>query len=224
MVSSTKKSLKDFIKMRKKAGEELVAQTIGGFLVIQEKNIPNSLGAAFSLSKGVPIPGIYGSSKNEKGRIGRIVRRMKQKSLKKQTLSEEIVLVNLDSPDQFTTQKVIQIIEDGLSIVVFRELCDFLEVSDKALAEIIKIPISTLAKRKKRGHFSSTESERIYRILNLYKQALDTFDGNEEYARKWLKEDAYGLGGVPPLYFAKTELGAKEVEQLLIRIDEGIFA
>ncbi len=124
----------------------------------------------------------------------------------------------------FPTQTVIEIIDDGLSTVVFRELCDFLGLSDKALAEIIRIPISTLANRKKKGYFSPTESERIYRILNLYKQALDTFDGNEEYARKWLKEDAQALGGVPPLEFAKTELGAKEVEQLLIRIDEGIFA
>jgi len=124
----------------------------------------------------------------------------------------------------FTTQTVIEIIDNGLSTVVFRELCDFLNISDRALAEVVKLPISTLAKRKKRGYFTSTESERIYRILNLYKQALDTFDGNEEYARKWLKEDAHGLGGVPPLKFAKTELGAKEVEQLLIRIDEGVFA
>ena len=131
--------------------------------------------------------------------------------------------VILSSPSK-KTETEIKIIENGLSTVVFRDLCGLLDISDKALAEIIKLPVSTLAKRKKKGYFSSTESERIYRILNLYKQALDTFDGNEEYARKWLKEDAYGLGGVSPLKFAKTELGAREVEQLLIRIDEGVFA
>jgi len=84
--------------------------------------------------------------------------------------------VILSSPSK-KTETEIKIIENGLSTVVFRDLCGLLDISDKALAEIIKLPVSTLAKRKKKGYFSSTESERIYRILNLYKQALDTFDG-----------------------------------------------
>jgi len=127
-------------------------------------------------------------------------------------------------PNPFPSQTMISILEKGLGINLFRSLSYLLDIPEKELARIIKIPISTLAQRKKKGYLTSTESERLYRILNLYKKAVEVFDNNPEYAKKWLKEEAYGLDGEIPLEFAKTELGAKEVEQLLIQIDEGIFA
>ena len=38
------------------------------------------------------------------------------------------------------------------------------------------------------------------------------------------KEEAYGLGDVSPLEYAKTEVGAREVENLLGRIEHGVFS
>lgn len=90
---------------------------------------------------------------------------------------------------------MIDVIEEGLPISVFRQLCKTLELHEKDLAAIIMLPISTLAKRKKRGYFSSTESERILRILELYKKAMRVFEDTASYARKWFKEPAKGLGG-----------------------------
>lgn len=119
---------------------------------------------------------------------------------------------------------MIDIIEEGLPISVFKEICSLMEISENRLSEVIRIPISTLYRRKKRGYFSATESERLLRILKLYSKAVDVFDNRTEYARKWLKEEAYGLDGAIPLEYAKTEIGAKEVEQLLTRIDEGMVA
>lgn len=127
-------------------------------------------------------------------------------------------------PNPFPPQTMISILEKGLGINLFRSLSYLLDIPEKELGRIIRIPISTLAQRKRKGYLTSTESERLYRILNLYKKAVEVFDNNPEYAKKWLKEEAYGLGGEIPLEFAKTELGAKEVEQLLIQIDEGVFA
>ena len=48
------------------------------------------------------------------------------------------------------------------------------------------------------------------------KRALDVFK-SAELAKKWLKEDAYGLGDIPPLEYAATEIGGREVEDLLGR-------
>ena len=92
------------------------------------------------------------------------------------------------------------------------------------MSDIISLPQSTLNKRKKRGYFSPTESERLYRILRLFKRAVEVFDNNPVYARKRLKSKAFALDGAVPLDFAKSEIGAKEVDNLLTRIDEGIFA
>jgi len=130
----------------------------------------------------------------------------------------------IGKPDPFHTKSLVKILESGLSGQLFINLCTLLDIPEKRLAEVISLPQTTLIKRKKRGYFSRTESERLYRIFSLFKKAVEVFDNNPEYARKWLKSEAYGLDGAIPLDFAKTEVGGKEVENLLVRIDQGIFA
>ncbi len=140
--------------------------------------------------------------------------------------NEELECILLDPVefDPFSVKTRIDIFEAGLSGHLFKKICILLEISEKRLAEIIRTSVSTLASRKKRGYFSPTESERLYRILNLYKLAVRVFDNNTDHAKKWLKEEAYGLNGEIPLEFAKTEIGAREVELLLNRIDQGLFS
>ena len=122
-----------------------------------------------------------------------------------------------------TLTQMIRSIEDGLPISNFKKLQDSLDLPDKDLAKYMRIPKSTLALRKKRGKFSFEESERLLRLQRLFEKALDVFK-NADLAKKWLKEDAYGLGDIPPLEYAATEIGAREVEDLLGRIEHGVFS
>ncbi|MCK5100260.1 MAG: DUF2384 domain-containing protein [Desulfobacteraceae bacterium] len=129
---------------------------------------------------------------------------------------------NLIEPELNLSQ-MIKSIENGLPVSDFKKLRDSLGLPDKDLAKYIRIPKSTLAIRKRKGKLSFVESERLYRIQRLFVKALEVFeDGN--LARKWLKEDAYGLGDVSPLEYATTEIGAREVEDLLGRIEHGVFS
>lgn len=128
----------------------------------------------------------------------------------------------LKEQDLSITQ-VIGAIEKGLPVTMFEKITKELNLPGKELARIIRIPKSTLAMRKKRGRFSFEESERLFRIQRLLSKAVDVF-GDVEMARKWLREKAYGLGDVTPLEFAKTEVGAREVENLLGRIEYGVFS
>jgi len=128
---------------------------------------------------------------------------------------------HVTGPEPTLTQ-LIQSIEDGLPISDFKKLQDSLDLPDKDLAKYIRIPKSTLALRKKRGKFSFEESERLLRLQRLFEKALEVFK-SAELAKKWLKQDAYGLGDIPPLEYAATEIGAREVEDLLGRIEHGVF-
>jgi putative toxin-antitoxin system antitoxin component (TIGR02293 family) len=47
---------------------------------------------------------------------------------------------------------------------------------------------------------------------------------SEEDARRWLTSPQFGLGGVVPLAYAETEVGAREVEDLLGRIEYGVYS
>ena len=119
--------------------------------------------------------------------------------------------------------QMIKSIENGLPVSNFKKLREDLGLPDKDLAKYIRVPKSTLSIRKKTGKFSFVESERLYRIQRLFTKALEVFE-DVNLARKWLKEDAYGLGDVSPLEYAATEIGAREVEDLLGRIEHGVFA
>lgn len=121
------------------------------------------------------------------------------------------------------TSEVIAQIQKGLPISAFTHLKKNLDVSDKELSKVLRIPVSTLARRKKGKRFPFEESERIFRIARLFDKAVNVF-GKEDLARKWLKEPAWALGDVAPIEYARTELGAHEVESLLGRIEDGVFA
>lgn len=124
---------------------------------------------------------------------------------------------------ELSLPQVIREIENGLPVSSFTAIRNDLGITDKELAQVIRVPKSTLAVRKKRGRFSFEESERLYRVQRLLRKAVDVF-GDLEMARKWLKDKAYGLGNVSPLEFAKTEIGAREVENLLGRLEHGVFS
>ncbi len=133
-----------------------------------------------------------------------------------------MTLPNLIEPE-LNLPQMIQSIENGLPVSNFIKLRDRLGLPDKDLAKYIRVPKSTLAIRKRKGKFSFVESERLYRIQRLFAKALGVFE-DVNLARKWLKEDAYGLGDVSPLEYAATEIGAREVEDLLGRIEHGVFS
>ena len=114
-------------------------------------------------------------------------------------------------------------IEKGLPISSFDKLKKKLGVSDNFLSQIVNIPKRTLTRRKQQGRLNAQESEKVLRVARLYDRALEVFEDSAA-AEKWLKEPARGLGDASPLYYAKTELGAREVERLLTRIEHGVFS
>ena len=113
-------------------------------------------------------------------------------------------------------------VKKGLPVSSFEKLRKKLGVSDNFLSQIVNIPKRTLTRRKQQGKFNTDESEKVLRIARLYDQALEVFE-DQQAAEKWLKEPARGLGEAIPLKYARTELGAREVELLLIRIEHGVF-
>jgi len=119
--------------------------------------------------------------------------------------------------------ELVATVREGLPTERFDALRELLDVPSGRLAEIVGITPSTLSRRRKHGTFNKDESERILRVARLALRAIDVLDGRNN-AQKWLTEPARALGGEPPLDFADTEPGAREVERLLIRLDHGVYS
>ncbi len=118
---------------------------------------------------------------------------------------------------------LIKVVKGGLSIQVFRALAEALNVSDAALANLAGISGTTLTRRKRVGHLTPDESEHVLRIANLLERAAQVFEDVGD-ASDWLKTPNLSLDNVTPLDYADTEIGAREVENLLGRIDYGVYS
>jgi putative toxin-antitoxin system antitoxin component (TIGR02293 family) len=91
------------------------------------------------------------------------------------------------------------------------------------LLDVIRLPASTLTRRKRTGRLTADESERLYRLAAVFRQAVDLFGGNITSAREWFTRPCRGLGWVAPLEMTRTEVGAREVEDLIGRLEHGVF-
>lgn len=120
-------------------------------------------------------------------------------------------------------EEVVERIQAGLPMSEFEALRSLLGLSSEELAEKLAISRSTLARRKKSGRLDREESDRLVRFARLYARAVEVL-GEEEGARAWLKAPARALGFSTPLTFAETEAGAREVENLLGRLEYGVYS
>ncbi len=110
----------------------------------------------------------------------------------------------------------------GLPFAELEALQSILEVPMEKLAPMLGISKATLHRRKASGRLDLAESDRVVRyarLMGLATQVLET----PENARLWLGMPKQGLGGAVPLKYAETEFGARQVEDLLGRIEYGVY-
>lgn len=97
-------------------------------------------------------------------------------------------------------------------------------VSLSAVAETIGIPERTLARRKAAGRLAPEESERLLRLSSIFERAVELFEGDAAAAVHWLTTPKRALDNQTPLQYARTEIGAREVENLIGRLEHGVFS
>lgn len=117
-------------------------------------------------------------------------------------------LLNLKQPD------LIGLINAGLSFNEFEALRQKLNISAECLAEAARINSRTLYRRKKEGRFTAEESDRLYRLMDLYDRSVDAFE-SELGARDWLTRPGKMFGGRTPLEYADTAIGYQELLVML---------
>lgn len=106
------------------------------------------------------------------------------------------------------------------SLVRFQEMS---LLSLKEIADLVSISERTLSRRKERGRLDPEESDRLLRVARVFAKALELFDGDASAARNWLHTPARALGGERPIDLARTDLGSREVEALVDRIEHGVL-
>lgn len=116
---------------------------------------------------------------------------------------------------------VSRIIREGLPLSVMENLKD--AGVDTSYRNMI-VPLRTLQHRATKGEtLSPIESERAYRVAHIMALAGQVF-GNHDKGLQWLRKPLKALDKKSPLDVLDNEPGARMVEDLLGRLDEGYFA
>ena len=143
---------------------------------------------------------------------------MSRAAMKTATLEKKMPMAKAKHPTDLIRQ-----IQKGLRFTELETLRHSLDMPFEQLAAKLSISRSTLQRRKHAGRLSPDESDKVLRFARLLGHATAVF-GDVDKARAWLKHPQYGLGGAVPLDYAETEIGAREVDNLLGRIDYGVYS
>ena len=111
-------------------------------------------------------------------------------------------------------------IREGFPSAVVEELMRSSSLTLKELAAALDLSPRSLQRRRRKGRLASFESDRLYRLARVLALANE-FIGEHEKAIRWLKRPNRALGGIAPVAALDTELGARQVENILGRTAYG---
>ena len=114
-------------------------------------------------------------------------------------------------------------LRNGLPYEALERIRRALDLTLDELADALAISVRTLNRRKKAESLEPDESDRVYRIARVYAHALEVF-GDRDKASKWFKRENSALGGEVPLEVFDTDLGAQMVDDVLTRIEFGVYS
>ena len=127
------------------------------------------------------------------------------------------------SGKSFDVSKLIQSLKAGLPVRELDDLRSNLDLPMERLVPMLGISKATLHRRKITGRLDASESDRVVRFARLLGRAASVMESLDD-GRRWLTAPQVGLGGAIPLEYAETEVGAREVENLLGRIEYGVYS
>ncbi len=119
---------------------------------------------------------------------------------------------------------LVRAIERGFSFDTLEKVRRETGLPLERLAISIGVSPRTLSRRKKEKKLTAAESDRLVSVSRLLTQAVELFEGDKEKAFRWFVQANRGLGGLTPLEMAATETGTREVENLIGRLEHGVFS
>jgi len=121
-----------------------------------------------------------------------------------------------------TDQDLMRLVEERLSSRAIHSLRQSGLTDEEVYALVI--PRRTLTHRRaRREPLSRDESDRVVRVARVVALCEEVF-GERERGWRWLRDVKRQFQGRAPLDLLVTEAGARLVEELLYRIDEGMAA
>jgi putative toxin-antitoxin system antitoxin component (TIGR02293 family) len=111
----------------------------------------------------------------------------------------------------------------GLPHAALETLMTRFEFGRDDVSRVLHLPLRTIARRKRERRLQADESDRLCRLARIAAHTEDVL-GNAAKAARWLRTPNRALAGQAPLALLDNDLGSRQVEELLGRIEHGVFA
>ena len=114
-------------------------------------------------------------------------------------------------------------IKEGLPFSSLESVRERLRLSVPEAASVLQMPARTLARRRSSRKLAADESDRLYRLARIAAQAFGVF-GTEDKASTWLRRPNRALNNELPIRLLDTDVGTRQVEDILGRIEHGVVS
>ncbi len=129
---------------------------------------------------------------------------------------------SLTYPELHDNHAMVRRVEEGLPVLDVVQFGRQAGFTNEEMARLIQIPARTYARRvTDKARLKVHEGERAARLMRVFEKARRLL-GSEQNTREWFDLELPALGGRTPLEFAQTEPGAREVEAIIERIEDGV--
>lgn len=127
------------------------------------------------------------------------------------------------SPEQTNAFDIIAQSRVGMAHPEVRQLATLLDLTIRELAVLLSMNERTMARRLVAGSLNKVESERLLLLKGLAQHGLRVFEDQGKYNR-WLRRPLEILDGQSPLQMLDTATGFQVVDQILGRIEYGVYS
>ncbi|HEX2645268.1 MAG TPA: antitoxin Xre/MbcA/ParS toxin-binding domain-containing protein [Thermoanaerobaculia bacterium] len=114
-------------------------------------------------------------------------------------------------------------IREGLPFASLEAVMRRFGLSREEISSALDLPPRTMARRRVERRLRPAESDRLFRLVRIAAQAVETL-GDQNKATLWLHAPNRALGGQIPLELLDTDLGTRQVEEVLGRIEYGLYS
>lgn len=127
-------------------------------------------------------------------------------------------------PQHVSGLAIIERARQGVTTRQVDQLTQLLQISFKEMATLLQVAERTLHRFRSEGHLDQQASERLLLLENLTAHGLLVFDGRADALADWLRYPLRELTNQPPLTLLTTISGFGLVDDVLTRIEYGVYS
>lgn len=127
-----------------------------------------------------------------------------------------------EEPETVNDLELHKEIEEGFSWELAESTKELLDLNDEQLADLLGVTKRTVSNRRKENkRIDSKESDQLFRTIMLFSKACRFF-GDRESTLKWMNREQPSLNMLKPIEITTTEVGAREVEDVIERMEHSV--